>query len=408
MKARVLRRLVAVAVAVCLFGLIGIMTGIPGWNGSIPRFTGLLCAVALSLLATDLTFRLRIRLRRGRPYKKNPPLPFEDLYTIPHPYFPWIYRPHAVTGNQGFIPYPLHYGQFSGAPTRASTWGYVDGPEADRDITQHKSPGEYRIACVGASTTGNYIKSSEGVFSYPSELERILRSDGFSNMTVINCGVGGYNSGDLLVRFALQTVDLEPDCIIIYHAYNDIRAYLTPGLTGDFAHSRRSLAEVNWKLYAADAMPTFGLASLDYIRAKYLAGSVGKSLLELTTRGVIDLTLDPAPGLAIYRRNLQSIIDLAESRDIRVVLSTYCHFLHKEIENDTVHLRYHDIVAMENQIMRDLAEKNNLLLTDNATAVPLSDPYFVDSIHFTPAGMVKVAENFADTVKPFLLDGPIR
>ena len=205
-----------------------------------------------------------------------------------------------------------------------------------------------------------------------------------------------------MVSFALQVIDLEPDCIVIYHAYNDIRSYLTPGFRADYAHSRRNIGEVYWKFYAADATPTFGLAAINYLRDKWLAGNIRNSLLDLASRGSVDMNLDPSPGLKVYRRNLQGIIDLARSKNVQVVLSTYCHFLHSAVKDDPLHMRYETIVALENEIMRQLAHQNELTLVDNATDFPHDELYFVDSIHFSPAGMTRLAENMAGRVAPLL------
>ncbi len=48
--------------------------------------------------------------------------------------------------------------------------------------------------------------------------------------------------------------------------------------------------------------------------------------------------------------------------------------------------------------MRDLALMNNVTLVDNAKLIPQDERYFVDSIHFTPEGMRKIAENIADAI----------
>lgn len=49
--------------------------------------------------------------------------------------------------------------------------------------------------------------------------------------------------------------------------------------------------------------------------------------------------------------------------------------------------------------MRELANKNNLTLVDNAALVPQDEEFFVDSIHFTPEGMRLIANNIAYAVE---------
>ena len=44
--------------------------------------------------------------------------------------------------------------------------------------------------------------------------------------------------------------------------------------------------------------------------------------------------------------------------------------------------------------MRELADKNNLKLVDNAKLLPLEEKYFVDTVHFLTKD-IKLAENFS-------------
>ena len=45
-----------------------------------------------------------------------------------------------------------------------------------------------------------------------------------------------------------------------------------------------------------------------------------------------------------------------------------------------------------------LSKKNNLTIVDNANLIPMNEKYFVDTIHFSHEGMIKLAQNFADVV----------
>ena len=48
--------------------------------------------------------------------------------------------------------------------------------------------------------------------------------------------------------------------------------------------------------------------------------------------------------------------------------------------------------------MFDLARINKLKLVDNYSLIPQDKKYFVDSVHFSPAGMQLVAKNIADVM----------
>ena len=166
----------------------------------------------------------------------------------PHPYLPFIYKKNFVGGRAEQTNYPLHP-ELKSLPLTTNNLGYFNGEDGSRDILIPKPKDLIRINCLGASTTGNYLHFENKVYSYPLELEKILRKKTSKKLEVNNCAQGGYNSADSLVRFLLKDIDTNPDILIIYHAINDIRSYLTPGFTSDYSHSRKNLGEVYWKFF---------------------------------------------------------------------------------------------------------------------------------------------------------------
>lgn len=367
-----------------------------GISGKVTTFVVL--AMAL-LLGAETFFRLGYRFYAGSPYQPFPRLSFERLYVEPHPYIPFVNKRHFTTEKGGSATYPLHRGRFNFGQYTTNSLGFVNGVKGNRDIVIPKPEGLLRINCIGASTTGNYIEFNGQVFSYPMELENILKSSMALPIEVNNCGQGGYNSADIMVRFALQVVDTQPDVVVIYHAYNDIRAYLTPGFESDYSHARRNLGENYWKFALAAKIPYIPVKFLNFLVNQWLPGNIRNSLLDQVTKGSFNPDLDPSSGLSAYQRNLQHIIDISRNNGIQVILSTYCHFLHEAIKDDPLHLLYRRIVNEENKIMRHLADKNELKLVDNAVLVPHDERYFVDSIHFTPEGMQLIASNIAEVIK---------
>ena len=362
------------------------------------RLTIFIVLSAALVLGAEVFFRLGYRFYTGGVYQPFPKLHFESLYVEPHPYIPFVNKRNFKTEKGGPANYPLHKGRFFFGQYATNNLGFANGSNGSRNIEIPKPDGLLRINCIGASTTGNYIEFNGQSFSYPIELENILRARMPIDVEVNNCGQGGYNSADIMVRFALQVINTQPDIVVIYHAYNDIRAYLTPGFEADYSHVRRNLGENYWKFALASKMPYIPIKFLNYLLNQWMPGSIRNSLLDQVSKGNFDSALDPSSGLDTYQRNLQHIINLCRCNGIQVVLSTYCHFLYDAIKDDPLHLLYRSIVNEENKIMRYLAEKNELKLVDNAIQVPHDERYFVDSIHFTPEGMHLIAGNIAEEI----------
>ena len=174
--------------------------------------------------------------------------------------------------------------------------------------------------------------------------------------------------------------------------------YLTPNFDSDYAHARRNLGESYWLFDLASKIPRLPINHLNFLIERWIPTDMRNSLLKQIAKGEVDMAQSPNKGLLAYKRNLQSIIDIAKSNNTRVILSTYCHFLYDDIRGDELHELYRDIVQQENDIMRQLAKDNDLALVDNANMVPQEEKYFVDSIHFSPEGMKLIAKNIYQAV----------
>tara|TARA_B100000700_G_scaffold257355_1_gene291056 strand:+ start:903 stop:2114 length:1212 start_codon:yes stop_codon:yes gene_type:complete len=351
-----------------------------------------------AIIIAELLFLFLYRLFTGTNYQVIGKVNFERLMNEPHPYLPYIYKKNFDGGRAEQTNYPLHP-ELKSLPLTTNNLGYFNGEDGSRDIIIPKPKDLIRINCLGASTTGNYLHVENKVYSYPLELERILRKKTSKQLEVNNCAQGGYNSADSLVRFLLKDVDTNPDILIIYHAINDIRSYLTPGFTSDYSHSRKNLGEVYWKFFIGSKIPNLQIKFINYLKNKFLFPSSEQySLLEVIKKGQIDPKMDYTNGLKTYERNIQHIIDISLRKKIKVVLCTFCMYLYPRIKDDPLQNLYKKIVSEENKILRKLATQNDLTLVDTASLIEKSDENFVDAVHFTPKGMRLLAQHIADKI----------
>lgn len=79
-------------------------------------------------------------------------------------------------------------------------------------------------------------------------------------------------------------------------------------------------------------------------------------------------------------------------------------FLYEDIRTSDLHIKYHEGVILENNVIQKLATLHNIPIVDNSKLIPLEEKYFVDSVHFTPEGMQFLAHNFADVVTKMIED----
>ena len=81
----------------------------------------------------------------------------------------------------------------------------------------------------GSTTAGMY----ENELTYPRLLERMLNrfSTGKRKIEVINAGVWGYTSCQVMKRYKKEILGLKPDLILLMSGWNDINKMRTAGIT---------------------------------------------------------------------------------------------------------------------------------------------------------------------------------
>jgi lysophospholipase L1-like esterase len=360
--------------------------------GAVAAVVALLVMVG----AAEMGFRILYRRKSGHPWTMVPKVPFDEMYVEPHPYLPFSNKRNFLTPRESRASYPLNADKgYIFAQYRINDLRYVTGPSGGREIAVPKPEGLVRINCLGASTTGNYLRFQGRDYSYPAELEDILRKEfpGL-NIEVNNCGVGGRTTAEILVDFLLLNIDTEPDMVILYHGYNDLLPSMTPGFSPDYSHARRSLGETYAMYRISSLLPYLPLASYNYLLTQVLGGNVRYSLIQAVSRGRPDFQ-GGFRGTQTYQRNIEHLIQVCRARGIPVVLSTFCHYLYDGVKESPVHRKYHEGVFEENRAVAGLATRYELPLVDNSSLMPQDPVYFVDSIHFSPEGMKRLALNFS-------------
>ena len=369
---------------------------------SFSKETSYIVIFVVFILISEIIFSYAYKKLNSESYKKKEKIPFKSIAVESHPNLPYI---HKKKFNSSVKPtklnYPLHNQVYSAPELKTNNLGNVNGIDGGRDVIIPKPKNIFRINCLGASTTQNYLQDDSSVYSYPLELEKILKAKNKVNLEVNNCGSGGYTSSDILVRFLLQNIDTNPDVIVLYHAYNDIRSYLTSNFQSDYSHSRKNLGENYFKFYLGSFLPYIPLNFVNYLQNKWYPQNHRYTLVESISRGnfKIENNKDLKNGLETYRRNLQNIITICKSNKIQIILCSFCFHLHESVKNKKIHKIFKDIVIKENTILKELAEDNQIDFVDTYNLIPKTDKNFVDTVHFTHLGMKLLAAEISKKIK---------
>ena len=290
-----------------------------------------------------------------------------------------VFRPHPYVG----------YVNSSAAGQAGVNDDGFYGPEIKRE----KKTRQFRIACMGGSTTA-------GPRSWPFQLEQMLQQAGGSyRYQVINYGVGGWTSAESMINFVHHGQSYSPDLVIIHHTVNDLPPIQRDDYRPDYLHYRvamnvsedeqgRTMVRNNVK-WGVDT--TLGRASSLYVALRLLLIGNQRSVYSLdnitTTQGAHNP--NPPDGNADgYRRNLTTIALVAESVGAKTVLTTIPY--DQQASGNSM---WKDGMVRQGDRLRRLAEDEGMPFVDLAAMMADGQGFaYQDPVHVDEAGDVLKAE----------------
>lgn len=288
------------------------------------------------------------------------------------------------------------------------------GPE----IAVPKPAGVFRIVALGSSVTyGNGLYVDD---TYPAQLQKILRDDyGYTNVEVINAGVPGYTTWEYLAAFEFRLLALQPDLVIVYESTNDITLrYIDPKFYNSL-NMVRGMWNTKPPQLPVSALYRLIALKLDWMTDpnQYNYDDVDFVPITSVSQCWQDKTLDHCPSLddmskddllaanppVYYESNLRSLIGIAKTAGVKVLLSTWAYFPDPLPGNEEQYMTYPDrqnAVAEHNEILRKLGDELGVLYYDLEGNIPHNADFWLDGRHMRPAGAHEQASEYAK----FLVD----
>jgi lysophospholipase L1-like esterase len=307
----------------------------------------------------------------------------EDLAFTPHPYLSYYPTPNYQKGL-----------------TSHNSLGYRND-----EFPLQKPDGVYRIVTLGGSSTYDVtIEDNAKIFT--AQLEKRLKEEyGYENVQVINAGVPGYNSWEMLVNLEFRVIDLDPDLVIIYEGTNDVHARLVEpaAYQGDDLGRRRAWQVPPVPLWQHSALLrivsrmmnlTRQVGVDDFVSAPtYLSWPYESRLTEKK--------LDPKEILKenppiYFRRNLENMIAIAQEHGAKIMFSTWAYspYLDDYASKDYSQQGFQE----NNKVVEDVATSQHIPLFDFASLMPQDPKYWDDGRHVNEAGAVEKAKLFAEFI----------
>lgn len=358
--------------------------------------------IALVLFSTFLTFfLLEVVARVWLNYLATPDqydryVLFTDLdaseYAFaPHPYLSYYPNPNYGRGQ-----------------TSHNSLGYRND-----EFPLEKPEGVFRIVALGGSSTYD-VSIEDNADTFTAQLEKLLKEQyGYDEVQVINAGVPGYNSWEILVNLEFRVLDLDPDLVIIYEGTNDVHARMVApsAYRGDDLGRRTAwqVPSVDWWQHSAllriisRALNMTRQVSIDdFVSAPtYMSWPFESRLAENNLNPEQVLKENPP---TYFQRNLENMLAVAQAHDAQILFSTWAYSpnLNDYASKDY----YQDGFKENNDVVKAVASDGEVPLFDFAAVMPQEAIYWADGRHVNEAGALVKARLFAQYIHDHGLINP--
>lgn len=307
----------------------------------------------------------------------------KDLAWTPHPYLSYYPTPNYRKGQ-----------------TFHNSLGY-----RNNEFSLEKPGGIFRIVALGGSSTYD-VRIEDNEKTFTAQLEKLLKEEyGYKNVEVINAGVPGYNSWEMLANLEFRVLDLNPDMVIIYEGTNDVHARLVEpsAYRGDDSGRRQSwqvppvaLWEQSTLLRILSRMANFTrqVSVDDFVSAPtFLSWPYEYRQSEEDADPTEILKKNPP---IYFQRNLENMIAIAREHKIKILFATWAY---SPYLNDYASKAYYQQGFQENnKVVMEVANSHQVSLFDFAKVMPQDTRYWADGRHSNEAGALVKAGLFAEFI----------
>ena len=306
-----------------------------------------------------------------------------DFAFTPHPYLSYYPTPNYRKGK-----------------TFHNSLGY-----RGHEFPLKKPDGVYRIVALGGSSTYD-VRIEDNAAIFTAQLEKMLKEEyGYKNVQVINAGVPGYNSWEILTNLEFRVLDLDPDLVIIYEGVNDVHARLVEpsAYRGDDLGRRQAWHAPHVALWEHSAFLRIFSRMMNSTRQVSVDDFVSSPTYVSWPfeYRLIEDNLDPEEILkenppTYFRRNLENMIAIAKENGAKIMLSTWAY---SPYLNDYAAEGYYQQGFKENNdVVKEVATDQRIPLFDFAAVMPQDAKYWADGRHSNEAGALLKAKLFAEFI----------
>jgi lysophospholipase L1-like esterase len=269
-----------------------------------------------------------------------------------------------------------------------------------KDFHRKKDDGTIRVIVYGGSAV--FDQNLPNGKDWPYRFEHLLKEKGITNIEVINAGIPGHASFDSFGRLFAEGHIFEPDYVILYNAWNDIKYFsMEDPLLRKFkpyneSHDFRSRYQGVLDQMACELSQLYVRLRGRYYNWKYHIGNEGAIQSGEYIKEVNEL------GLKQYRLNVEMFVDLARNIHAVPILVTQARLVaHKNTDEEKSRIGYHYqkmnhqtlVKAFEktDDIIRTVAKSKHTPIIDASKRMSGKDEFFTDHVHLSNKGSNQLA-----------------
>lgn len=308
---------------------------------------------------------------------------------------------------------------------REGTWPWIDGTIRinsrgfrGEEVLLPKPEGEFRIACLGGSTTLDEEVLNE-METYPASLQEELRRLGYK-VSVINAGCSNYASDQTLINYAVRVSHCDPDLVVLNEGINDwLRRFQWPpemhradasgadGVRGLIAHELTPVEILGSSVFLRMLLTNCGLPFPDYgIHPIYVSipktyvweyweqivmGTYPDGFFKEVDAGTILATNRPVN----FEHNVKNIIDLVRGNGVGIMMSTVTGSPEWSLAKKPQAEWWVKGLEEMNEVTKRIGAEKNVPVFDFATAMPKDETAWSDPMHCNGKGSSEKGRLFA-------------
>ncbi|MBL7849461.1 MAG: SGNH/GDSL hydrolase family protein [Cyclobacteriaceae bacterium] len=381
----------AVGGSMLLLSLVAMRMRFSKWQIS-PERPVLLITLIWSLTVVELLLRI------------NPRYTTLDVQRASPAYLPSPVSQHRLDPNDQFI--------VSGSTK--DTIRILSGGFSTSRFRAPKRAGEIRFFVMGGSHVFD-LNAPLGL-DWPSRAEKNLHAEGYSHISIINAGVPGWRTFDMIGRIMAEVHYYEPDYIILCQTYNDLKYFSWAGPDSTPFHTLPKLG------HPTHPHVSFWIRTLEQFQIYlYIRDALLNSRTQPQLAQDQDYTYQPdeaediqQAALDQFRLNIQVFLATCQAAGIHPILATEPRLLTpNNLDEITASGRFSTSTGLSLSALLQATQKCDSVLSSEADrfSTPFFDlssacsgrmEAFRDLIHYNREGGVCAASRLAAEIKELL------